>query len=342
MGCDNAGMESVRNPGPPPSPSREAWSRYWQAGALHSCSGAFGGNYEGATARFWREQFERVPPAGTIVDLGTGNGAIALLARQAALELGRRFDIHGVDAAAIDPAATVPEGARAFEGIRFHANVSATHLPFADASVALACGQYALEYMPREAAVREVARVVGPAGRAAFVLHSRDSAVLQTTVEQLAHCRLLFEESVVFGRARLLGEILGAANTPEMRRALTDDPRAQTLRHELNEAAGMVVDRAETARTPALLQTALGAISATLQAAAQLGPEGVVEHLNRHERALRDEWDRLCDLDEAALDEVQAQALRAQFVAAGYATTVLGHLDHAPGQRLGWTLVAAV
>ena len=333
-------MESVRNPGLPPSPSREAWSRYWQAGALHSCGGAFGGNYEGATAHFWRGQFERVPDDGTIVDLGTGNGAIPLLARQAAAELGRRFDLHGVDAAAIDPPSTVPDGARAFAGIRFHAGVSATQLPFADASVALVCGQYALEYMPREAALREIVRVIGPAGRAAFVLHSRDSAVLETTAEQLAHCRLLFEDSVVFGRARRMGEILAEANTPERRRALADDPRAQTLRHELNEAAGMVVDRVESAKTPALLQTALGAISSTLQAAAQLGPEGVVEQLNRHERALRDEWDRLCDLDEAALDAAQADALRAQFAAAGYGATVLGPLDHAPGQRLGWTLVA--
>jgi ubiquinone/menaquinone biosynthesis C-methylase UbiE len=333
-------MESVRNPGPPPSPSREAWSRYWQAGALHSCGGAFGGNYEGATASFWRGQFERVPDGGRVVDLGTGNGAIPLLARQAATELGRRFDIHGVDAAAIDPAAALADGARAFAGIRFHAGTSATQLPFPDASVALACGQYALEYMPREAAVAEVARVIGRAGRAAFVLHSRDSALLETTAEQLAHCRLLFEDSVVFGRARLMGEVLAAATTPEQRRALADDPRAQSLRHELNEAAGMVVDRVETARTPALLQTALGAISATLQAAAQLGPEGVAEHLHRHERALRDEWDRLCDLDEAALDPAQAEALRARFVAAGYGATVLGHLDHAPGQRLGWTLVA--
>lgn len=334
-------MESVRNPGPPPSPSRAAWSRYWQTGALHSCGGAFGGNYEGATAHFWREQFERVPEGGTIVDIGTGNGAIPLLARQAGAELGRRFAIHGVDAAAIDPAAAVPDGARAFAGIRFHAGVSATQLPFADGSVALACGQYALEYMPRDAAVREIARTAGAGGRAAFVLHSRDSTVLETTAEQLAHCRLLFEDSVVFGRARLLGEIMAAANTPEQRRALADDPRAQTLRHELNEAAGMVVDRAETAKTPALLQTALGAISSTLQAAAQLGVGGVVEHLDRHERALRDEWDRLCDLDEAALDAAQAEALRAQFVAAGFANATLGHLDHAPGQRLGWTLVAA-
>lgn len=333
-------MESVRNPAPP-SPSREAWSRYWQAGALHSCSGAFAGNYEGATAEFWNAQFANVPDGGAIVDLGTGNGAIALLARQAAIRLGRRFDIHGVDAAAIDPAAALPDGARVFEGIRFHAGVSVAQLPFADAGVALVCGQYALEYMPREAALREIARVLGACGRGAFVLHSRDSTVLETTAEQLGHCRLLFEESVVFGRARLMGEVLAAANTPERRRALTDDPRAQALRHELNEAAGLVMDRAETAPTPGLLRTALGAISSTLQGAIQLGPEGVVEQLNRHERLLRDEWDRLCDLDEAALDEAQAETLRKAFVAAGYANSVLGRLDHAPGQRLGWTLVVA-
>lgn len=330
-------MESVRNPGLPPS--REAWSRYWQAGALHSCGSAFTGNYEGATAAFWNAQFDQVPEDSLILDLGTGNGAIALLAKQAASRLGRRFEIHGVDAAAIAPAASRPDGARVFEGIRFHAGVSAAQLPFADTGVALVCGQYALEYMPRAAAVREIARVLGARGRGAFVLHARDSCVLETTAEQLEHCRLLFEESVFFSRARLLGEVMAKANTPELRRALAEDVRAQTLRQELNESAGLVMDRIETARTPDLLRTAIGVISSTLQAAMQLGPEGVVEQLNRHERALRDEWDRLCDLDEAALDAEQAEALRQAFVAAGYATTALGRLDHSPTQRLGWTLV---
>jgi ubiquinone/menaquinone biosynthesis C-methylase UbiE len=334
-------MESVRNPGPPPSPSREAWSRYWQAGALHSCGGAFAGNYEGATAEFWNAQFAVVPDGGMVVDLGTGNGAIALLAKQAAARSGRRFDIHGVDAAAIDPVAALADGASVFEGIRFHPGVSAARLPFADASVALVCGQYALEYMPRAAALREIARVLCAGGRGAFVLHARDSSVLEATVEQLDHCRLLFEDSVVFSRARLLGEVMAAAATPQSRRALADDVRAQTLRHELNEAAGLVMDRAEAARTPGLLRTALGAISSTLQEAVALGPEGVVQQLNRHEQALRDEWDRLCDLDEAALDAAQAEALRQDFVAAGYSRTTLGRLDHAPGQRLGWILVVS-
>ncbi len=341
VGCDNARMESVRNHEPLPSVSRDAWSRYWRAGALHSCTGAFGGNYEGATADFWRGQVAALADAAVIVDLGTGNGAIPLLAKQIAAQLGRRWEIHGVDAAAIDPPATMVNAAGRFDGIRFHSGVSATALPFADASVDFVCGQYALEYMPRERTIAEVARVLGPNGHAAFVMHARDSVVLRTTAEQLEHCRLLFEDSVVFARARLMAQVLAAATTPEQRRALADDPRAQALRHELNEAAGLVVDRIEQARTPGLLQAAISAISSALQAAPTLGEERVVEQLNQHEQALRDEWDRLCDLDEAALDAAQAEALRARFVAAGYAQSRLDRLDHAPDMPLGWTLVVA-
>jgi ubiquinone/menaquinone biosynthesis C-methylase UbiE len=339
-GCDNARMESVRNPAPP-LPSLDAWTRYWRSGALHSCSCAFPDNYSGATESFWNERFGALRGGATVVDLGTGNGAIALLAKAAAMAQGMQWRIHGVDRAAIDPAASAGAAARRFEGIVFHPGVSAGTLPFGDAAVDLVTGQYALEYMPREAVTAEIARVLGTRGQGGFVLHARDSVVLSTTAEQLGHCRLLFEDSAIFAHARVMAQVLAHAATPEQRRALAEDPRAQSLRHELNEAAGQVMDRIEQARTPDLLRSAIGAISSTLQAAAALGEEGTLQRLALHEQALRDEWDRLCDLDEAALSPQGIEDLRRRFVDLGYAGTRVGRLQHSPELDLGWTLVVA-
>lgn len=340
VGCDNAGMESVRNP-PPPPPGLDAWTRYWQAGALHSCTCAFPSNYSGATEAFWRAQFAPLPEGATVVDIGTGNGAIPLLARATAQQAGRRWQLHGVDRARIDPARTVAQHGLSFEGIVFHPGVSATDLPFADGSVDLVTSQFALEYMPREAATAELARVLGPVGRAALVLHARDSVVLATTADQLAHFRLLFEDSALFSHARVMAQVMASARTPEQRRALAEDPRAQSLRHELNEAAGQVMDRAEQSRTPDLLRAAIGAVSSTLQVAASIGEEAALQRLSMHEQALRDEWDRLCDLDEAALTQAQIEAIRDGFTARGYRSCRIDRLRHAEDRDLGWTLVVA-
>ena len=40
----------------------------------------FAANYDGEVAEFWQAAFAQVPPAGRMIDLCTGNGAIALLA----------------------------------------------------------------------------------------------------------------------------------------------------------------------------------------------------------------------------------------------------------------------
>ncbi len=163
---------------PVPAPSAndeaaatEAWTRLWRAGALHSCGCAFRDNYEGATADFWRGRFAALDDGARVVDLGTGNGAILLLAREVAAARGVRFALDGVDLADIDPAA-LPGAEDRYAGIRFHPRTSMAALPFADRSVDLVCGQYALEYAPFAPAAAEIARVLAPGGRIAFVLRA--------------------------------------------------------------------------------------------------------------------------------------------------------------------------
>ncbi len=330
-------------PGPAPAANdqaaaTEAWTRLWRAGALHSCGCAFRGNYEGAIADFWRAQFAALRAGARVVDLGTGNGALLLLARAAGDAAGRPFALHGVDLADIDPAAG-PDGTRRYAGIRFHPRTSMAALPFADRSVELACGQYALEYAPFEAAAREIARVLAPDGRIAFVLHARDSLLLDTTRDQLASCAVLFEHSRLFEHARRLAARLAVAATPEARRALAADPGAQADRERLNVAVGQVAERIASARTPDLLQDALKAVRDALAGAHRRGVAGTDQCLVECATALAGERDRLRDLDRAALDRDQLDAQVDRWASLGLVDLQIDALDHAPGRKLGWTLV---
>jgi SAM-dependent methyltransferase len=316
----------------------DSWSRYWRQGVLHSCGCAFPDNYAGVVARFWRARLDGLGSGARVVDIGTGNGAIPLLARDFARERGLDLDIHGVDLADIDPAAAVADGARRYAGIHFHPGTSAADLPFDEASVDLLSGQFALEYMPA-AVLGEIARVLRDGASLAVVLHARDSVVMATTAEQLDLFRTL-SDSDFFARVEAVACRLAAASTPAARQALAADAAAEAARAALNAAAARLSEAIRAARTPDVLQLALGYASEALAQAAQRGEAATRAYLRDASERLQDERERLLDLDRAALDEAALAGLADQLCAVGFDRPELGSLDHESGRKLGWTLIA--
>jgi hypothetical protein len=59
-------------------------------------------NYDGDTAAFWDEQFALVNRNARVMDLCSGNGAVALLAQDFSTRNGLEFHVTAVDAATID------------------------------------------------------------------------------------------------------------------------------------------------------------------------------------------------------------------------------------------------
>ncbi len=127
----------------------------------------------------------RVPVASDerIVDLACGTGIVA---RLAAAGLGPGARITGAD---LNPG--MIRAARALtaaEGERFHwheADVS--HLPFPDGAFSLAFCQQGLQFFPdKPAALREIARVLAPAGRLALTVWSEIPPLFEAIAAALA------------------------------------------------------------------------------------------------------------------------------------------------------------
>ena len=316
------------------------WTRYWRGGNLHSCGQAFAGNYAGAIAQFWTTQFEACGPNAVILDVGTGNGAIPRLAFDHASSRGLDWRIHGADLAAIDPAGIAGSDAARYAGLTFHPGTPMAQLPFADASVDLVTGQYALEYSDTASSLREFARVLAVGGRAAFVLHRADSVVLRATAPQLADCGFLFLDTRLYQRARELATYLARANTPALREQLAGDVGAERARAKVNESAEAILERIRHSPVPGLLQTAFAHVGEVFRNAHVWGELRVREYLAWSEQALRDEEQRLRDLARAALDRPGIEALAQDLAAAGFVDVAIGELAHAPGMVMGWTLTA--
>ena len=159
----------------------KAWSRYWSSGRLHSCTGSYAGNYDGAIGRFWRSLAADLAPNACVLDLATGNGPLPLLLWEA------RGDALQVDA--VDLAAVAPDWYRADRHgrIHFHSGVRMEALPFADGSFDCVVSQFGFEYAERGPALAECLRVMRPDARLALVMHHHDSVLVRVGREELAH-----------------------------------------------------------------------------------------------------------------------------------------------------------
>jgi len=158
------------------------WSRYWEKGTITTFHGRFGENYDGPVRDFWHGVFAALPARASIVDLATGNGAVALLAAQYGHRTGKTFDIVGIDSADIDPARRFAGKAyaRHLRRIRFLANrpVEATALP--DRGQDLATSQFGIEYADAVPTAAEIARTLKPraATLAALALAPGDELIV--------------------------------------------------------------------------------------------------------------------------------------------------------------------
>lgn len=157
------------------------WSDYWSRGCLTSLPQDFAKNYDGEVAAFWAEVFSQVPAQGAVVDLCTGNGAIALLAAQFSDRSGTSYDVTAVDAAQIRPDAIsqqFPEQADLLKRIRFVPNTRVEDLDLAIAGFDLVTSQYGLEYCDWGSAAKTAAALLKPGGRLVLVCHSATSDIM--------------------------------------------------------------------------------------------------------------------------------------------------------------------
>ena len=166
-----------------------AWDRYWHFNRIASCMDDFGrSNYDERIGGPWKEFFAALPSGCRVLDVCTGNGAVALIAAEAGLS------VTGVDLADIDPAQFVPQLAPTLSKIRFLGHTDAARLPFPDSSFDAIVSQYGIEYARRPDAWREAARVTAAGGKLRVVVHAADGSVAAESRASLADCAFLLDE----------------------------------------------------------------------------------------------------------------------------------------------------
>lgn len=189
-----------------------AWSLYWQQDRLHACVPVSDVASAAELAAAWRAFFAALAPGCRVLDLGTGNGAVALEAVTASSAMPAPLEIHGVDLADIAPARCAQSAAQALASVHFHPRTAMESLPFADAGFAAVSGQYALEYSRTAESVPEILRVLQPGGCFRFLLHAGDSVLERRSRLQRQQARAILD-SPLFVQLRATLEAIVVAES---------------------------------------------------------------------------------------------------------------------------------
>jgi ubiquinone/menaquinone biosynthesis C-methylase UbiE len=318
----------------------ESWNKYWEHGFQTSCRNAFSGNYDGNLKTVWRDFFRRLPGGARILDICTGNGAIAVIANELSLEEKLGFEIHGIDNAAIRPMETVKTDRHLMEGIVFHGETPAEDTPFEDQSFDAVSGQYAFEYTDEDRCVTEMARVMAPGGALQLVIHHTDSIVMETSREEIRNGQIIFEETDIFACAQSMMEIMATAATAEGRQALAKNPDAERNRNQLNESAGRLSEALRASPHPQLLQMAMDKVAEAYRLLDKQGAAVALEHLAESRRMLVANIERLEDLMSAGRSSDQIRKIVDSLESAGFETQPAEEIRHEGGPLMGWLLQA--
>jgi ubiquinone/menaquinone biosynthesis C-methylase UbiE len=307
--------------------SLEHWETYYRGGALATCPTSADGGYDLELRDAWVDFFSNLPEDARILDVGTGNGVVALIALETSAELGRRYEIHGTDLARIDPQHHLPEGEKRLAGVEFHPGVATEKLPFEPGSFDVVSGHYALEYTHIDESLAEIHRVLKPSGRARFILHHKNSILVQNAHRSLHHADWVLKETKIY---RLLRRHLEAERKSQF--------AARNTWHELNLAAEFLQEGLREPGAQLIVGVTLDAVQKLLSVRTKLPPATLAREIDRVEGELRAAVRRLHDLVDRAQRESDMAGIEATAMSAGFSVLERVEQLHAGQNLVGWRL----
>ncbi len=182
--------------------SKTHWTAYWNSGVLTSLPADFKENYDGELAGYWRNVLQSMPDKISVLDVCTGNGAVAILLQELADELNQKVEITAVDASDIDPNAVVakhPSKTDAINRVSFIGNCLVEGMAARiNQSFDLIVSQYGIEYCETLEAANNVYELLKHNGKFVFIAHSPNTAMLDHMLIEEQVYQLLEDDKVFY------------------------------------------------------------------------------------------------------------------------------------------------
>ena len=196
------------------SQTSASWSRYWQGGYKDTC---FLGADAFSLTSFWQDFFRSLANDARVLDLATGNGAVALIAAGLSQSEKFNFSITGVDFAVSSPEQIADLDRSLIRQITFLPQTPLEDMPFSDASFDAATSQFGFEYSDAGKSVAETARVIVPGGQLKMLMHAADSEVRKASRNRLRRARELLARGQLLDLCQQLAKTMLSASATQDR-----------------------------------------------------------------------------------------------------------------------------
>lgn len=236
-------------------PETAIWNDYWHFDRLASFENLGEANYSQDIEAGWASFFESLPLDASILDLCTGNGAIAVIAAEAAQRGAKNFQIAGVDAADVNPYLYVRRHRDKLASIDFFPATPVERLPWPDGSFDAVVSQFGIEYSDLTRSIAELARVLAPGGKARLSLHAAEGDVVRQSRRVVEEIDFILYEIDLAGRAKRYLRAMGAVEQ-NADRSSNAERETRESRTAFQEALQEMHTRIAHAADPALLLNA--------------------------------------------------------------------------------------
>jgi ubiquinone/menaquinone biosynthesis C-methylase UbiE len=165
------------------------WTSFWSGPRLSCCLGASENQYDAEVAHVWRAHFAQLQERASILDVCTGNGAIALIAAEHSQEAERQFRIVAADAADIEPIARLGTVFPLLKDIAFLPRTPIEDLPFEAQSFDCVTSQFGIEYSDWRVTAPRLAEFLSVNGMLIVIAHQREGDVWRNASDELDDLR---------------------------------------------------------------------------------------------------------------------------------------------------------
>lgn len=319
----------------------EHWSKYWHtAGVLNSfAEGDANSGYSGDLKKFWEQALAKAPQGAVIVDIGTGNGALALLANDVGITNQKDFVVHGIDAATIDPVKQFeksPALAKKLKKIKFHSQTPVEKLPFESNSVDLFIGQFAFEYAERDAALAETLSALKSGGQMTLMIHHSSSELVKNSKIGADVLDYILQQTPLFQQADMLIDLASQAIPQLGEQGWADYPHNRILTQSIQWTMQILQEKFSKPAEQSYVNDVVRRIARIFEALTGKNLDACTKALAYEYHTLNDHRLRLQDQLNAALTKKDATALVKAAEKAGATASI--DVFELEGSPFGWTL----
>lgn len=290
------------------------WSNYWTtSNTLNSFAESDASKgYTGPIRDYWFNVFSDLKAGSRIVDIGCGNGALACLAIEYSEKHNMDFDVHGIDAADINPPVALkdsPNSLKLLQQINFHSKTPAEMLPFKSNSIDLFISQFGFEYADIGQAIQQCDQALADHGSINILAHHPESFISHDTLAGSHLFKAVLHSSPLFVQVDLLLDIASQVHASGQFHTWNQNPYNQSISQTIKWIIDVLKSEFNEEKYSVWLHDILNRVIPILQSTPKADPNGLRSHLSHQYRTLDEHNARLEEQIKATLTDEMISTL---------------------------------